>query len=297
MRVVDSAATATPARQASVAPSGNRIDAGRVYRSRHVRWVARRPPEAIPAPAPRAHPRTRVIPRYTYLPLWGLRDTPHSDAVADDRRIEVADVRAALRLVGGTLAISAIVHLIRYIVLVVNRTSPIPGWLDTATAWLVVFVGLFALATFVFATVVAVRWVRALRVDAYRRHDRLDPRPLWQLILFAGVPIVNLVGLGVLLHEVAALRDDLDTVRTHRRLTKIWVGWAIVNAFAVVGIVTRLVALQSGSIQTAASALALVIVSAVVSSAFAYWLAARIDAVFTADQTPTVPARRWVAVA
>ncbi|MFW0783817.1 DUF4328 domain-containing protein [Gordonia sp. CPCC 206044] len=271
----------------------------RVYRSRHVRWVARRPPEAIPARrfAPPAGPRP--IPRYHYLPRWGLWDVP-VQAEADNRprlAVQTDALGYALRLLAMVLGVAAVMHLFRYVLLVINRSTPIPGLLDRVTAFLVIFAGLAALVVFVYATVVFTRWVIEVRADAYRWHDRRDPRPRWRVAVLAATPLVNVVGAALLLHEAARMRDDLDPALTGRRLQRLWVAWVIVNVLALAAIITQIVATASGSIQTGANGLAAVVISSAVSAVFAWWLAGRLRVSFGEAHDEPVPARRWVAVA
>ncbi|MBD1320336.1 DUF4328 domain-containing protein [Gordonia hankookensis] len=271
----------------------------RLYRARHVRWVARRPPEAIPARRLAVPPGPRPIPRYVYVPRWGLRDVPVEPGADHRNPLEAltAALLHALRLLAGALGLAAIVHLLRYVLLVVNRSVPVAGWTDRASAFLVIFAGLVAFGVFVYATVVFTRWIITLRDDAYRRHALRDPRPRWQIALLAAVPLVNVAGAAVLLHEVARIRDDLEAERTRSRLTKLWVAWALVNVLAAIAVVTRIVATASGSIQTSANGLAAVVISSAVSGVFAWWLGTRLMAIFGAPQDEPVPSRRWVAVA
>lgn len=282
------------------APRAPRSD--RVYRSRHVRWVARRPPEAIPPRRSGAARGPRLIPRYVYLPQWGLRDAPVAAPTERDRTEVLTETLVrALEVLAGALGLAAMAQLARYALLVINKATPVPGWTDRVTAYLVLFSGLLALIGFAYTTVVFVRWLIDLRADAYRRHRQRDPRRRWLIVLLAGVPLVNVFGAGLLLHEVAILRTDLDAALTRERLTKLWVAWAIVNAFAIGALVTRLVAWRSESIQTGANGLIAVAVSAAVSAVFAWWMARRITIVFgPADgvgQADSVPERRWVMVA
>lgn len=267
----------------------------RVYRSRHVRWVARRPPEAIPVWRPTAATGPRPIPRYPYLPQWGLHDEPLPPV---DPQTPLGHSAAtflrALRSLSFVLWATAAAHLLRYVLLAVNRATPVPGFLAAVTAFLVLLTGLLALIGFVYVTVLLVLWLRRLRADAYRRHELRDPRPWWQLIGLAAVPLVNVVGLAVLLREVAAMRDDLDVARTRDRLTRLWVAWILVNAVAVVAVIYRIVAMSSGSIQTGADTVLAVVVSSAVSAWFARWAAGRLDSIFVGTEEDSVPNRRWV---
>ncbi|MFT4397126.1 DUF4328 domain-containing protein [Gordonia lacunae] len=315
MSVVDDAARALAARRESsvrsAAPTGamrpgrpgpSPAPAGRLYRSRNVRWVARRPPEAIPArrgPSGRRGPR--LIPRYVYVPTWGLHDEP-AGADTTHHKLESSRARLGLALVlaGSALTASALVHLLRYILLVVNRDRPLPEFVIVASDWLTVFVGVVAFLGFVLATLAFMRWVLELRADTYASAGLLDPRrPGWVAAL-SGLPLVNLIGAPLVLQEVATHRvgqdPTLDADLVGRRLRKLWVAWVLVNAAAAVAIVARLVAWRSDSLQTGANALAMVIVSTAISAAFAFWMARRVRTLFEAAAAAPVPTRRWVAV-
>ena len=87
-----------------------------MYRSRNVRWVARRPPESFPQRRQQVYRGPRLIPRYTYLPRWGLRDDPIDEHRLDAPAERASEtLRSALVISAGALAASAVVHLLRYI--------------------------------------------------------------------------------------------------------------------------------------------------------------------------------------
>ncbi|WP_321573971.1 DUF4328 domain-containing protein [Gordonia bronchialis] len=270
----------------------------RTYRSPAIRWIARRPPETIPPRRPARPSGPRLIPRYVYLPTWGLRDQPITELRAGDP-VAVAQSRLhmALLATGGILAVSGLVHILRYILLTMNRSRPIPTWLADLSGALVVTAGALAVVAFVVATVLFVRWVIEVRTESYAMADRLDPRRRRWLIPLAAIPLVNIIGGPLLVYEAAMVRTDVDRDVVRRRINRLWVAWAIVNGVAIVTVVARLYAWQSGSIQSGANALTMVIISAVVSAAFAIWAASRLPRLFAGPETATVPDRRWVAVA
>ena len=70
----------------------------------------------------------------------------------------------------------------------------------------------------------------------------------------------------------------------------------VVTVTAVLALIARAVAWGSDSVQTGANALTMVILSAAVSAAFAFWMARRVPVLFDAATAVPVPKRRWVAV-
>lgn len=268
-------------------------NAPRMYRSPHVRWVARRPPETLPPRRVRVAPAPRLIPRYTYLPRWGLYDPP-ATGVAEERT-SADHLRPVLRGLGAVLALTAVVHLIRYLLLTINRSTPVPGWAASLTWGMVWVTGLAALIGFVVAILAFGRWLIAVRADSYRRGGTREPRRGWVIWLCTVIPLVNIFGILVLVREGLAMRTDLDEPVALSRARKIWLAWILVNGIAVLAVLVRYVAWRSGSIQTGADGLWLTALSAAVSSAFAFWLPTRLQRLF-GQGAEKEPQKRWVPV-
>ncbi|MGC4933114.1 DUF4328 domain-containing protein [Gordonia sp. DT30] len=272
--------------------------APRMYGSRQVRWVARRPAGTLPPPRPPRRVGPRPIPRYAYLPRWGLLDSPDAaDQTPNVRARLGAALTTALQIAGAAFVASTCAHLLQYLLLVVNRSTTLPGWLIALSTVLVLASGALAIAGYVYATVIFVRWLLAVRSGVFADRGFFDPRPRWQIIPLAAIPLVNVAGAALLLHEPAATLDDVARGAALAHLRKLWVGWAVVNAVAVATVITWWVGAASGSIQTGANALFMVVLCAAVSAAFAYWAASRLPSVFSPTAAPEkVPAHRWVVV-
>lgn len=274
--------------------------AGRRGNAPKVRWVAQRPPEARPAPRRRSDGGTLApTPRYATIPRWGLQDLPASWSEVPARvqaHDESVRFERAGRIATGALVVTAVLHLLRYAVTVIGRDRLIPGWLDNITAWLVVLAGVAAVAAVGYALVHFAQWVIAVRTLAYRNSGGLEPRRSWVLWLCAVVPVADVVGAAFVVREAALVDARTNTPRTLAALRKIWVAWALVNLVAVVAVVTRWAGGRSGSLQTQADSLVWVIVSALVSAAFAWWMIPRLVRLFdpTHVAAPTRNRRRWV---
>ena len=190
------------------------------------------------------------------------------------------------------LAAAAVVHLIRYIIAVVNRTTPIPLWLDLLSGAAVLVFGTFAVAGMLMALVVFVRWLLAVRAEAYADADVRDPRPRLHRLLLAGLPLVNVVGAPLLLTEASHCRDG-EVARD--RIRRLAVAWGLVNGVALLAVGYRIGGWFSDSLQVRADGLAVVTFSLAVSAVFAHWVGPRLVTVLTGPVDESTRERRLVA--
>lgn len=276
--------------------AGNRLGAA----AGRVRWVAQRPPEARPAPrrAPRG-PDANPTPRYASVPTWGLQDLPATwqEIPAETQaRAEAVKFGRSARQAAIALAVTAVIHLLRYGIAVIGRDHLIPGWIDIPTALLVTLSGLVAIGMVVFALYRFGEWVLATRTLAYRHVHRLDPRRHWLVVVFAAVPLINIVTAPWVVREAALIDPRTSGVRPQRELRKIALAWVTVNVIALLAIGLQAIGNSSESLQTQANSLVLTIVSATVSAAFAWWMVPRLIQVFepSAAAVPRKARRRWV---
>lgn len=247
-------------------------------------------------PAPRG-PRTtrrRPTPSYASTPRWGLVDVPRSESDDVDPVPPTTDaLTRALRLAALILAAAGVVHAIRYIVAVVNRTRPIPMWIDWLSSIAVLVFGLMALVAVVMAIVAFGRWTRQIRRRQYASAGFVDPRPTVVVYLLSMVPLVNVVGAPWLLHEAA--RIGRPNPRADRVRVRLAIAWGLVNALALLTAGYRIAAWSTTSLQLDADALALVTVVFVVSAVFAHWSIRRIEIIAGTLDTVERPVRRLVA--
>ena len=257
-------------------------------------WVAHRPPQARPAP-PRARRRPLgPTPSYQSIPGWGLIDVPRPV----DRLDEMAEVDDSLdRALGMSvyaLSAAAVVHAIRYGVVLINRTRPIPQWIDWLTSIAVLVFGLMALVAVVGTFVAFARWVRRRRVTQYAAAGHTDPRRAWWVYVLSVIPAVNAVTAPWLLHEAAVV--GRDTPRAARVRTRLAIVWAAVHVLALITVAYRIAAWSTSSVQIDADALALVVATFAASALFARWAAPRLKILSGDDETVDVrPVRRMVA--
>ena len=202
------------------------------------RWVAVRPGAA---PPPRRRPRNfGPTPRYAVIPRWGLVDrfdTEEHEQQAEPRRgPAIGALRTTLIATIAVLGLAALVHVIRYALLIVNREvllNPVVAWLAT---WLGIVISAAALFL-VFATfVLLTNWLIARRAAAFKYVGLEEHRPLWALRAGCLVPFANLAWAPVFVLELAHVEDALQRLR--RPITVWWVVWVLSTAVSVFAIAT-----------------------------------------------------------
>lgn len=248
----------------------------------------------MPAPRGPKAPALGPTPSYDHNPGWGLVDAPAPDAPDDDRvPTATAALTCALTLTCFVFAAAAVVHGVRYLTAVVNRTRPIPAWIDWLTSISVLVFGIMTLIAVVVVMVSFGRWIREVRGRDFAAAGYLDPRPGWFVTIVSVTPLVNVVGAPWMLQEAAAAAPGDTAAGVRRRLA---LAWALVNGIALLALCYRAAAWATPSLQVDADALAVVTLSFAVSSVFAHWAVARVERIArTRDALAERPTRRLVA--
>ncbi|MCP2193919.1 DUF4328 domain-containing protein [Williamsia deligens] len=261
---------------------------------RQLRWVARRPPEARPGPPARRRPPPTPTPRYTQIPRWGLHDVVSPPETPRPGRTERAaeSMQASLLTLGITLVVAAASQAWIYGLLVVNRDEPISRAMATWAYAISQAVGWVSVVGMVVCAATFWAWMVTHRRRAYRAIDRVDPRPRWQIAVGCLVPLVNVVGAPVLMHELVRCGHHLPADRVTAILRGWWASWVVLNALAVVTLAVRF---GADSIQWGANAVLLTLLTDLAGAAFAIGTAWLLYRAFdpSADRAPTT---RWLAV-
>ena len=141
------------------------------------RWIAVRPG---PPPPPRRRRRPLgPTPRYPAIPRWGLQDRidQESGSGRDPRRAPPADrVRTSFFVSAVALGAAALVHLLRYLLLVINRNTLLNWLVADAAALLSVLASLAAIAATMTTAYLLTRWLVARRAAAFDHAGRSDSR-------------------------------------------------------------------------------------------------------------------------
>lgn len=202
------------------------------------RWIAVRPGMAPP-------PRTRrrllgPTPRYAVIPRWGLIeyfDTAEQAAAAGPRSgPSPTMVRATVLTTMVVLGVAALVHVVRYALLIVNRSVLLNPWVAGIATWLGVAVSVVAVFTVVASVVVLTNWLIARRAVAFGNHGREDPRPAGALRTGCLVPFINLFWAPVYIIELARVEGRLKWL--NRPIAQWWLAWIASTAVSVFSIAT-----------------------------------------------------------
>jgi hypothetical protein len=203
------------------------------------RWIAVRP-----GMAPPQRMRRRPLgptPRYAVIPRWGLID--HFDISEQPQAGPRSGpsptmVRTTLVTTMAVLGMAALVHVLRYVLLIVNRSVLLNPWVAGAATWLGVAVSVLAVFTVVASAVVLTNWLIARRAAAYARHGRAEPRPAWALRLGCLLPLLNLLWAPVFVIELARIEERLKWLnRPIAQWWLVWIastavsGWSIATSF------------------------------------------------------------------
>ena len=199
------------------------------------RWIAVRPG----APPRRARGRRPLgpTPRYQTIPSWGLHQYfDEQPPQADTDGPQAGTVRFLLIAAAVTLGVAAVVHLLRYVLLLINRGVLLHPVIAVGAVLLGLLASLAAIGVVVLAVVAAVRWLIHRRAVGYAEHGDADPRSRVALWLGCLIPGVNVVLAPVFVWELAALEGRLSHLR--RTIVLWWIVWALSAAVTVWSLVS-----------------------------------------------------------
>ena len=209
-------------------PSGRALPPG-------YRWIAVRPGAA---PPPRRGRRPLgPTPRYAVIPRWGLADhfeAPELQVAAPRSGPSLGMVRTTLIATMVVLGVAALVHVVRYALLIVNRSVLLNKVVAFIATWGGVVASVVAVFMVVASAVVLTNWLIARRAAAFAHHRRDDPRPTWALRAGCLVPLVNLFWAPVFVIELAAVEERLNWLR--RPIVVWWIVWlfsTVLSGFSI----------------------------------------------------------------
>lgn len=198
------------------------------------RWIAVRP--GPPPAARRSRAALSPTPHYPANPGWGLHDTivPVAQAPAAPLGPSAVLVSAALRIAAIVLAVAAAAHALRYVLLIINRTTLLHPVIAGFGVWLGALASFAALVAVICCAVVLTRWLIARRAAAYGHRGLDDPRPPWMLWAGCLIPVANLLWAPVFVIETAMFEGIYSRLR--RPVIIWWILWVLstlLSAFAI----------------------------------------------------------------
>ncbi|ULE34880.1 DUF4328 domain-containing protein [Mycobacterium sp. IDR2000157661] len=283
----------TPGAEWSVRPSRGTTAAGGRPPNRALppgyRWIAVRPGAAPPPRRPRRS--LGPTPRYDVIPRWGLTETfePADESQPATRTgPSPAMLQGALFLAMAALGAAALIHLVRYVLLIVNRSVLLNPWLAGGVTWLGVALSVVAMFTVLAAAIVLTNWLVARRAAAFAHREHQDPRPAWRLRAGCLIPFVNLAWAPVFVLELAAVEERLSWLRRH--IVVWWLAWVASYAVSIFSIATSFTANAQGIADNTVTTIV-----AYLLALTTLLLAAKV--VFGFERQPVErPVRRWIVV-
>jgi Domain of unknown function (DUF4328) len=197
-------------------------------------------------------------------------------------------VRTALFVSLLVLSIGALVYVVRYVLLVINRNTLLSSWVAIAADWLGVLASVAALAAVVTSGVLLIRWLIARRAAVFAHHGLPEQRSVRALWGGCVVPLANLLWAPVFVIELATLEEHYARVR--RPIVEWWIAWVFSYVVSILAIFTSFATDPQG------------IANNTVMMVFAYLLAAAtlaaVARVFEGFERKPVerPAHRWLMV-
>jgi hypothetical protein len=255
------------------------------------RWIAVRPGSA-PPPRRRSRP-LGPTPRYAVIPRWGLVDhvgvATQQQAETPARAPSGGTVRATLIVTMAVLALAALVHVLRYVLLLVNRTILLPPLVANTVLLLGVLASLAAIVAVIVCALVLVRWLIARRAAAFAHRGRIEHRPRWALRAGCLIPVLNLAWAPVYVIELAVTEDHYTRLR--KPILVWWILWLLSTAVSIFATAT--------SFTSDAQGIADNTVTMIVAYLIALAAALALMRVYGEFERKPVerPAHRWVVVA
>ncbi len=204
------------------------------------------------------------------VPRWGLVD--RADAATDtasspEQTTSLTVVRRTLSATVVVLGIAALVHLVRYLLLIINRNTLLNPIVAEVALWLGVLASVAALGAVVICTAVLTQWLIARRSAAFRRNGGAEPRhgrvlwlacllppavavllalglatwlaafdqPSWAVLalflVIAWLPLTGLLWPLVFMLELVRAEGHYD-----RLVTSVWVWWLLWLISSVVAV-------------------------------------------------------------
>lgn len=264
---------------------------------RNFTWVARRPRTRSTRARSTHPPRRTETPRYDEMPRWGLVDRPALAVAEREPRVDRWAGAAAglLTLTAALLILAVLAELLRYAILLHNRTRLIDPTLLVVSDALVLFAEIASVIIGIGAAVASVCWLITRRRIFFGRNGTRDPRRARTILVGCLVPVLSLVMPGVFLTELVDARGGSDRDRLLVVVRVWWAGWIVDWILVLAAVLWRL----RDSLQAQADGVLLSAVVALVGAAVAsttIYLMRSVDGLRLRGGSRAAPTRWVVAV-
>ncbi|OBH81873.1 hypothetical protein A5680_15330 [Mycobacterium sp. E2989] len=226
------------------------------------------------------------------IPRWGLADHVEQTAAASQtparRTPSVSTIRTTLFVSVLVLGVAALVYVVRYVLLIVNRNTLLNSWVAAGADWLGILASAAAIAAVLASGAMLILWLIARRAAVFAHHGLPEPRSPRALWAGCVVPLANLLWAPVYVIELAILEEHYSRIR--KPIVQWWIAWVGSYLVSVFAMATSFAKDAQG------------IANNTIAMVFAYLLAALTVAaaarVFEGFERKPVerPAHRWVVV-
>lgn len=187
------------------------------------------------------------------------------------------------------LGAAALLHVIRYGLLLINRTILLDPIVAGLATWLPVAASVLAFFAVVASALILTNWLIARRAAAYAHLGSPDPRSPRELWAGCLIPVVNLVLAPVFVIELARAEQ-----RSGLRIISWWITWFFSYALSTASLVTTVLTIFYDGAQRIADNTVTTAIAYLIALA-ALLLAMQVYEGFE-RQPVNRPSRRWVMV-
>lgn len=202
------------------------------------RWIAVRP-GAAPPPRPTRRP-LGPTPKYEFIPRWGLHDdfdvAPTEQQIAASAGPSMRTVRRTVVTTMALLGAAAVIHLVNYALMLLNRSILLNPIVAAVATWAGVTVSVLALFAVIIALVILTNWLIARRAAAYLRYGETDPRSAFEIRCGCLIPLVNLLWAPVYVLDLARVEGRLSRLRGP--IVIWWCAWVLSTVVSISSIAT-----------------------------------------------------------
>jgi hypothetical protein len=134
-------------------------------------------------------------------------------------------VQAVLLITALVFALAAAAHMLRYLLMLINRTTLLPPFVAIGSLITGVLASLAAIVAVGATAVVLTSWLIGRRAAAFDRHGQQDPRPEWMLWAGFLIPVVNWFFAPLFVLELAQAEGSRE--RQNRPILLWSIAWAL----------------------------------------------------------------------